>query len=934
VTSEPSAVPPARQARSGPAQYQLTIFLSYRREDTKYVAGRLHDRLVDRFGRGNVFMDVVSVEPGVDFGDSVERAVAASDVLIALIGPSWLSITGEGGGTRIDDPEDWVAREVVAALQRGIRVVPVLVDGAVMPRGPRLPPALRALAQRQAVHLRHESFEVDVAHLLTVLDRALRPAGDTVAAPDGTSPQAVPARRPIHLLRTQRPHVTGRDELLATMHSRLTGPGPAPRQLVLHGLGGVGKTTLAREYAHLHAADYNLVFEVSAENPAALSTGFAKLAHLLGVADESDTADPIDQVHAVFAGWPEPWLLLLDNAADADAVARAVPPAGIGHVLVTSRSAIWPQADSLWVSSLDRSVAAAFLVDRTDDQDAGAASLLAEELGALPLALGQAAAYVSATGLCLADYLGLLRDHRAATLRRGRPHSYDGSIATTWSLAFEKLAAEAPDAITLLRLLACWAADDIPVRLLLAPGDAAPGITELGGPVGALLDDPFAALDATAELRRYSLVDPGAPGTLSVHRLVQAVTLDQLPEADQRAWRAAAGALVAAALPDQPRHRENWPTFAALLPHVRAALDPAARGHARLAYYLESSGDHMTERLVREEIHRDAADRLGPDHPDTLRAQFWFVRSIGHAGDAVAARDAMAALVPELAAALGPADRFTLWARTVLADLTGTAGAQEECRDQLVAHLPVVRRALGDEHPVTLETWLEMAWWTGETGDPTAARRQYEQFLPIRERVLDPRDADTLWARDQYARWVGESGDPTAARDLCVGLVPDMDREFGPEHPGTLWARTNHAWFVGEAGDPSGARDLYRELVPVWLRVSGPEAHGTLVAQSNLAYWTGHAGDPAAARDLCTAILPVRRAAFGADHPETLLLVENIARWTGLAGDPAAARDQFAALLGGRERALGPEHRSTTVARVELERWTAAARTAREEGAR
>ena len=538
-------------------------------------------------------------------------------------------------------------------------------------------------------------------------------------------------------------------------------------------------------------------------------------------------------------------------------------------------------------------------------------------------ALGQAVAYVTATGLTLREYLTLLREHRAAILRRGRPPAYDRSVATTWSLAFEHLAATAPEAITLLRLLACYAAEDIPVRLLLSPQQV--GRLQLPAPIAALLVDPFASLDATAELGRYSLASPGTAGTVSVHRLVQAVTLDQLTEEDRSTWRSAAATLVTAALPDQPRYRENWPTFAQLLPHARAALDPASPAIARLADYLESGGDYATERIVHDEIYRDAADRHGPAHPHTLRARFWLTRSIAHTGNPVEARDAFAELVPQLAAHLGPTDPLTLRAGTAHADMIGSAGAQETGRDLLEAHLPVVRSALGDEHPVTLETWLLLGWWTGETGDPAQACRHYQQFLPIRERALDPRDPDTLEARVQYARWIGEAGDPAGARDQSRALVPDLERELGPDHPTTLWTQTSLAWFIGDAGDPAAARDLYRAILPLSLRVAGPEAHGSLTTQSNLAYWTGHAGDPAEARDLCAAILPIRQAVFGAEHPETLLLLENIAHWTGIAGDPAAARTQFSELLTIRERVLGPEHRSTAATRTKLAHWAAAA---------
>jgi TIR domain len=111
------------------------IFISYRRQETRHLAGRLYDRLADRFGEDRIFMDVDSIEPGVDFSDAIQQAIGSSDVLLALIGPDWLTATDQDGRRRLDDPDDIVRLEVEAALECGVRVIPVLAEGATMPRG-------------------------------------------------------------------------------------------------------------------------------------------------------------------------------------------------------------------------------------------------------------------------------------------------------------------------------------------------------------------------------------------------------------------------------------------------------------------------------------------------------------------------------------------------------------------------------------------------------------------------------------------------------------------------------------------------------------------------------------------------------------------------------------------------------------------------------
>ena len=146
------------------------VFVSYRHEESSHLAGRLADRLVERFGTARVFMDVESLEPGVDFSQAIQKALDSSDVLLAVIGPRWATITDASGTVRLHDPDDYVAQEVQAGLSRGnYRVIPVLVDGAALPREDELPEPLGELARRQAVRLDHETFQSDVSQLINRL---------------------------------------------------------------------------------------------------------------------------------------------------------------------------------------------------------------------------------------------------------------------------------------------------------------------------------------------------------------------------------------------------------------------------------------------------------------------------------------------------------------------------------------------------------------------------------------------------------------------------------------------------------------------------------------------------------------------------------------------------------------------------------------------
>jgi len=155
-----------------------SIFISYRREDCQHLAGRLRDRLIYEYDPSRVFFDVDSVEPGLDFIDAIERAVGDCDVLLTLIGTRWLTASDDRG-RRIDDPDDTVASEIRAALARNVLVIPVLVDGASIPRRDELPESLMSLARRNAIRLDHESFSSDIGRLLDLLSKVVR-QGDEV----------------------------------------------------------------------------------------------------------------------------------------------------------------------------------------------------------------------------------------------------------------------------------------------------------------------------------------------------------------------------------------------------------------------------------------------------------------------------------------------------------------------------------------------------------------------------------------------------------------------------------------------------------------------------------------------------------------------------------------------------------------------------------
>jgi Tetratricopeptide repeat len=856
-------------------------------------------------------------------------------------------------GTAQSAMELGVPGRVLAQTLAGYLVHEITVRGA---QGGPLTPLADQL-NHDMTHLQGQRLEEMLAQVVGLV---------TTLAQAGGGPQ-VP-KKPVRL--APRPvRLAGREELLAGLDAKLTGGGDVgPRIAALCGLGGAGKTSVAVEYAHEHLGEVGVAWQFPAEDATILAAGFVELAAQLGAQDLAGTQDPVASVHAVLAASLEGWLLVFDNAPDRPAVTRFLPPAGRGRVLITSRNANWPPGQVLDVPVLGLEAAAGFLVARTSDQDEQAATELAGELGRLPLALEQAGAYVQATGGSLAGYLASFRRRRPDILARGETGEYGKTVATTWSLAFADVEQSAPQAAGLLRLLAFCAPEPVPLRRLLQPEPGlAEELAEEAAPVLVpLLADELAAGDAVAALRRYSLVTAAGDGLVLVHRLVQAVTTDQMPEDLRPAWRAAAAAVVEAAIPADVTLPESWRACALLLPHARAVLDLTSRGMWRIAQYLGYSGSYLAARNLFQQI-ADACsedDAYGPEDSRTLAARSYLARWAGDAGDAAGARDQCAALLPILEGVLGAEHPETLTIRGNLSYYTGEAGDEAGARDQLGALLPILKRALGREHPATLAARSHLARFTGQAGDAAGARDQYAALLPITERVLGPEHPDALAIRAGLAHFTGQAGDAAGARDQYAALLPLHERVLGAEHPDTLDTRQGLAYWTGEAGDAAGARDQYAALlplhervlgaehpdtldtrihlavssqkagdtagarhqfaalVPITERVLGPEHPRTLMTRHDLAYSTGEAGDPAGARDQLAALLPTYSRIQGPEHPLTLLARHDLARFTGEAGDPAGARDQYAALLPIRKRVLGPEHPRTLQTRSNLARFT------------
>ncbi|HLM55911.1 MAG TPA: FxSxx-COOH system tetratricopeptide repeat protein [Pyrinomonadaceae bacterium] len=370
----------------------------------------------------------------------------------------------------------------------------------------------------------------------------------------------------------RNPNFTGREDLLAALSHALSSGRPAALTQAIHGLGGVGKTQLAAEYAYRNSHLYELVWWVRSEKPSALASDYAALAAPLRLPEAYEADQPLI-VRAVRAhlGQNSNWLLIFDNARTQAELRDYLPQGTTGHVIITSRDRNWRNvASPLSVQIMPRAEAVEFLLKRTSQTDAHAADQLAEALGDLPLALEQAGAYIDQTGQTLSAYLELFRAHHSRLLARGSTSTdYPDTVATTWDISFAEVRKLSPHAEPLINLLAFFAPDNIPLDIIKEGAELLPE------PLAPAVTDPITFDETLAALRRYSLLERDGE-TISLHRLVQVVVRNRMNEENKKAWATGALRLVKIAFPLDSDDVTTWSDCSRLLAHALSTAEHAA----------------------------------------------------------------------------------------------------------------------------------------------------------------------------------------------------------------------------------------------------------------------------------------------------------------------------------------------------------------------
>jgi len=684
-------------------------------------------------------------------------------------------------------------------------------------------------------------------------DRApVFPSGGTVGQPGGlgrTRPRLPGTLPPVWNVPPRNPAFTGRDQLLVSVRERLLAGDRAVVQ-ALHGMGGVGKTQLAIEYAHKFASQYDAVWWIPAEQAGLIVDQVAALAAALGCADR--TAPVTEAAEGALAELRarERWLLLFDNAGAARDLVPWLPGGTAGHVLITTRTRGWDElaARPVEVDVLARPGSAAILRGRVPGLAAADADALAAELGDLPLAVAQAAGYMAESGMPAADYLHLIRVRAAQILDQGHVLSYPHSLAAAIQLTMERLAGDDPAAARLAEICAFLAPEPIPLDLFPAAAGRLPG------PLGRGAADLLAWRTLLTALGRSALARVDQHSA-QMHRLTQAVLRDRLGLEPAAATRALAGNILAASRPGEPADPGSWPGWARLMPHI-LAIDPAASGDPDVrdlandaAWYLLMRGDTSGGQDLARHLHAAWASRLGDDDTSALRA------------------------ATSIAEALRQQAQY--------------AGARRIDEDILGRY----RRVLGEDHPRTLRSANNLGADLTGLGEYRAARELHQDTLARRRRVLGEDDQETLVSAGNLASLMARLGELQAARELDEDVLARRRRLLGEDHPHTLVAASNLSDILTRLGELRAARELDEDILARRRRVLGEDHPDTLVSAGNLAIDLTRLGKYQAARELDEDILARRRRVLGQDHPDTLASAGNLALDLRALGEHRAAQE-------------------------------------------
>jgi tetratricopeptide (TPR) repeat protein len=695
-------------------------------------------------------------------------------------------------------------------------------------------------------------------------------------------PQFPGALPPIWNIKHHRnPNFTGREEELKALRASLLAGETAALVQAITGLGGIGKTQLALEYAYRHGGDYDAVWWVRSEDPLTLAGDYASLAARLDLPEKEEQQVIVDAVKEWLRLNPG-WLLIFDNAEDVKLTRGYIPPGNTGHVVITSRNPQWKgAAKPLPVKTLPVAEAIELLGKRTGQQDDATTKRLAEALGCLPLALEQAGAYIEACGCTLAHYLDLFEKRQYDLMQEGEPSTeYPTTVATTWNLSFQSVEAENPAAAELLRLCAFFAPDAIPLKMLIDGAD------ELPESLAATVCDTFLLDKAVMALRKYSLVEVENE-KLTIHRLVQAVVRHALNKDAFKQWTGIAAHIVNASFSNESLDARTWSICAPLLPHASTALShtetiqfvspETTRLLTNAGLYLQARAEYTQAKKMLERALAIDKVALGPNHPDVAID----LNNLG----------------------------------SVLKDQGDLAGAKTIFERALA----IDEAAFGLDHPDVAIDLNNLGMVLKDQGDLAGAKALFERAINIGEAALGLDHPQVATFANNLGLVLQAQGDLTNAKILLERALAIDEAALGPNHPKVAIRLNNLGMVLQAQGDLAGAKALFERALAIDEAALGLDHPQVASFANNLGMVLQAQGDLAGAKALFERALAIDEAALGPNHPSVAIRLNNLGSVLKAQDDLAGAKALFERALRIFREFLGDNHPNTRTVKNNLQ---------------
>jgi len=934
----------------------INIFISYSHKDERY-----REELVAHLSNLKR-QDIIAawydreISPGADWASEIDTNLNNAQIILLLISSDFMNSEYCNGIEMKQALERHEARE---ALVIPIILRPVDWEDAPFANLQVRPTYARPVSKWDD----HDEAYLDIVQGIRMAINELKPASEK--RPDDDL--SLVRQSNFHVPFLRNPYFTGREDILTRLHNRLISS-MTPLPQVISGLGGIGKTQTAVEYAYSYSDDYQYVFWVKADSSENLTSDFCSLAGLLNlpVKDEKDQ----NLIISAVKNWLHThtgWLLILDNVENLEMVRDYLPLGSKGHMLMTTNAPVTeiefqevelkdmkPEESELFLLRRARIIELDASPDTASETDRSKAHEISEIMGGLPLALSQAGAYIDKTKCGLANFQDRYRKQKAKLLEdpRGLVSDHPESIATTWSLSFDRVEQANPAAADLLRLCAFLHPDAIPEELIIE------GASELTPGLQSIDVDPSVLDDAILELLRYSLVRRNPDATLTIHRLLQAVLKDGMDERTQRQWAERTVRAVNRVFPDV--EFDTWSRCQRYLAQVqvcKALIDEWGMESEEAARLLDQAGDYLRERgqyteaeplLIKSLALREKI--LGPEHPSLALSLHNMARLYHDQGkytkaeplyqQALAMREkSLGSEHPDLAITLnylgmlyfylgkyaqaeplhqqalairekvlGPEHSYIAHSLANLATLYQAQGKYAGAEPFYQRSVAICEQALGPEHPDVASGLGLLGGLYQAQGKYAEAEPLHQRALAIREKGLGAEHPDVAACLNSLGNLYQAQGKYTEAELLYQRALTISEKGLGAEHPDVAACLNSLGNLYQAQGKYTQALTDYQRALTIWKQAWGNDHPHVATCHMNIGEIYYYMSKYVWAEQHFQRAQTIQKKTLGPDHPDLAKTLNAQATLYGTQGQYDKAKPLFRQALAIYEKALGPDH--------------------------